>query len=235
MRQAAAFRIRTPVDYCLFSVIKTKRTLESLERLSDAGVPQSVYALARSVFENTLFLDAIAQDDSIFWENISPKVDEENYTFGSYADGRVNYNHVVHRNTGIRADVNLRVSDLAKRSTAAPHVAELYSLFYITACQFVHVDVLSAQSYFDDPDPFDQLDPDIVASLVAMVLIGDFIRALVSVDGINLQFRRDAVHALADLSVVLDNSLELASSDPEHRNDVLDVLRSVTASWRIRE
>lgn len=231
--QTTAFRVRTPLDYCLFSAVKTKRTLESLERLSDVGVPQSVYALARSVFENTLFLDAIAEDESVFWQSISPKTDEENYTFGFHADGSVNYNHVVHRNTGVRAHVNLRVSDLAQSATTAPHVADLYSLFYVTACQFVHVDVLSAQSYFDDPDPFDQLDPDIIAGLVATVLIGDLIRALVSVKGVGIEFRKDAMHALSDLGTVLDNSLRLAASDPEHRNDVLDTLRKVTASWLI--
>ncbi|MFE1170388.1 DUF5677 domain-containing protein [Nocardiopsis sp. NPDC058789] len=231
-RQISSFHVRTPVGYCLFSAIKTKRTLESLERLADAGVPQSVYALGRSVFENTLFLDAIAEDESIFWENISPKTDEENYTFGRYADGRVNYNHVVHRNTGNRAQVNLRVSDLARRSGAAPHVADLYALFYVTACQFVHVDVLSARSYFDDPDPFDQLDPDLIANLVVLVLVGDLVRALVAVDGVDIDYAMDVTHALAGLSTVLEAPLELAACDPEHRNDVYDTLLRVTASWR---
>ncbi len=225
------FRVRTPLDYCLFSAVKTKRTLETLERLEGADADESMYALARSVFENTLFLDAIADEVDIFWQNISPKADEENYTFGFHSDGRINFNHVVHRHTGARANVNLRVGDLASRSRAAPHVAELYSLFYVTACQFVHVDVMSAKSYFDDPDPFDQLDPSLIAWLVAIVLSGDFIRSLVRVEGVDRQFRSDATHALREMSGELRSALELAASDPEHRNDVLDTLTRVTGLW----
>ena len=35
----------------------------------------------------------------------------------------------------------------------------MYDIFYKTACQFVHVDVMSAKSYFSVVDPYDEIDP----------------------------------------------------------------------------
>lgn len=225
------FSVQTPLDYALFSALKTKRTLESMEKLAGLRAQESVYALARSVYENTVYLDAIAGDETFFWKSISPKVDEVNYTFGRHNDGRINYNHVISRDTGKRAKTNLQFRKIAQDPARAEYTRELYSLFYVTACQFVHVDVLSARAYFHDADPFDELDPDLLARLVVFVLIGDFIRALIRIEGVSTKFTSDAKYFLTSLSTGLEEALQYANSDPDHTNDVFDVLITVTSGW----
>lgn len=225
------FRVGTPMDYAMFSALKTKRTLESIQRLASLRAQESVYALARSVYENTVFLDAIADDPSVFWRSISPKADTANYTFGLHKDGRINYNHVIHRVTGERAPTNIRFSDIAQDPARAAYTRELYSLFYVTASQFAHVDVLSARAYFHDADPFDELDPELIARLVAVVLIGDFVRALVRIDGVQSRYSADASYLIGSLKTGFEEAFQYASSDPEHSNDVFEVLTTVVSGW----
>ncbi|MGM7649186.1 hypothetical protein ACSVDM_30100 [Nocardia sp. JW2] len=225
------FSVQTPLDYAMFSALKTKRTLQTLERISNSQAQESVYALARSVYENTVFLDAIADDESIFWQSISPKADQVNYSFGLYDDGRINYNHVIHRVTGKRAPTNLRFSELAQHPSRSTHGRELYSLFYVTACQFVHVDILSARAYFHDADPFDELNPELIASLIATALIGDLVRALVRSAGVQSRCNSDVKVFLKSLGEGLSEALEYAKSDPDHTNPIFDVLLTMISKW----
>lgn len=226
-----AFRVRTPVDYGIFSALKAKKTIEAIARLTESSIPEGIYALSRSLFENTLFLDAIVSDEDLFWKSIAPKADAETYTFGTHSDGRTNFNHVLHRTTGERLSVVVRISDLALSADRPAHIMELYSLFYVVACQYAHVDVLSAPLYFDDPDPFDQLDSTLVASLVALVLGADMIRALIDIPGVTEGFRRDAGQFLLRLRQDLAPAVELAASDPEHPSEIMGALSLAMNEW----
>lgn len=229
------FSVRSPADYALFSALKTKQTLDSLKLLSTGRDAASIYSLARSVFENTVYLDSITDDASVFWEGISPKTDAENYEFGRYADGRVNFNHVVHKQTGVRAPTSRRFSDLALSRQRSSHVHDLYTLFYVTASQYIHVDVLSARAYFYDADPFDELDEVLLASLLALVLVGDLLRALQRSEGVQEAYARDARSFLASMVDGLLDAIACANSDPEHLNEVFDALGRLVVGWRTVE
>lgn len=228
---AADFKLRTPLDYALFSALRFKKTAQSIEILSKAGHPESVYALARSFYENTLFLDRVASDEAFFWNSIAPKSNDEDYSFGQYPDGRTNFNHVVHRVTGERISVVLRVSDLALAASVPNYVKELYSLFYVVACQYAHVDVLSAPLIFDDPDPFDQLDSSLVAMVVSTALAADFIRAIADVSGVQHQFSIDVRNFLSNFRKLLAPAIELCRLDPDHPNPIMDALVQMIERW----
>ena len=58
----------------------------------------------------------------------------------------------------------------SRKQGPAYAVFVLYQTFYITACQYVHVDVMSAQSYFSKCDPYDELDRTLIASLIVGLL-----------------------------------------------------------------
>lgn len=228
---AANFKLKTPLDYALFSALRFKKTAKSIDLLAQAGHPESVYALARSFYENTLFLDRIVSDESFFWKSIAPKSNREDYSFGQYPDGRTNFNHVVHRVTGERMSVVLRVSDLALAESVPSYVKELYSLFYVVACQYAHVDVLSAPLFFDDPDPFDQLDSSLIAMVVSTALAGDFIRAIAGVSGVQLQFSNDVKTFLLNLRKQLAPAIKLCRLDPDHPNPIMDALVQMIECW----
>lgn len=225
------FTVRAPLDYALFSALKTKRTLDSIGLLSKGDDAASIYSLARSIFENTVYLDSIADKPSLFWDGISPRTDSVNYEFGRYPDGRINLNHVVHKQTGVRARTNMRFSDLAEAS-GRPHTRDLYSLFYVTASQYVHVDVLSARGYFYDTNPFDELDETLLASLLAVVLVGDLLRALQRSEGVQKEFALDVRSFLASTVDGLVDALTYINSDPDHVNEVFDTLRDLVTGWR---
>lgn len=227
----ANFKLKTPLDYALFSALRFKKTAKSIDLLSQAGHPESVYALARSFYENTLFLDRIVSDESFFWKSIAPKSNEEDYSFGQYPDGRTNFNHVVHRVTGERISVVLRVSDLALADSAPSYVKELYSLFYVVACQYAHVDVLSAPLLFDDPDPFDQLDPSLIAMVVSTALAGDFIRAIAGVSEVQPQFSIDVKTFLLNLREQLAPAINLCRLDLDHPNPIMEALAQMIERW----
>jgi len=225
------FEVRSVLDYCIFSVLKTRKTLYSIERLVEADLPESIYALMRSVFENRLYLGAIVQDPNFFENKLLPKVDNSNYYFDTFPDGRVNYNRVIHRKSGERISVGIKIADLVKGVGVSAATRDLYTLFYTTACRFVHVDVLSARAYFHDPDPFDEINPSILAHLMALVLFGDLIEVLVKVPEVLPQFRTDVSYFLASIREPLLSALTIANADPEHKNEVFETLIDVVKSW----
>jgi hypothetical protein len=224
------FEIKTPLDYCLFSAYKTRKTLDSISYLAEHSMPEAIYALSRGIFENYLYLNAIATDPGFFAEKVLPKADRENFTF-TVKDGRINYNQVIHKVTGAVSSVWVTPRELLRYAT--PQDRELFDLFYQTACQFVHVDVLSARAYFHETDPFDEFDSATVAHLVSIVLIGQLVRALSRSSGIDEHFQADADHFLGILHPPIATSLELVNSDPEHQNDVYATLSGVVGEWRL--
>ncbi len=127
--------------------------------------------------------------------------------------------------------VVLRVSDLALAESVPSYVKELYSLFYVVACQYAHVDVLSAPLFFDDPDPFDQLDSSLIAMVVSTALAGDFIRAIAGVSGVQLQFSNDVKTFLLNLRKQLAPAIKLCRLDPDHPNPIMDALVQMIERW----
>ncbi|WP_332642081.1 SEC-C metal-binding domain-containing protein [Aeromicrobium sp.] len=222
------FQIKTPVDYANFSAHKSMKTIRTIEKLCEHSMPEAIYALTRGLLENYLYLNTIANDPTFFEQKVAPRADRANFAF-AVKDGRIDYNRVIHQATGAEQSIWVTNRALLKHATATDR--DLFDLFYQTACQFVHVDVLSARAYFHEADPFDELDPSSLATLVAAVLSGQLISALSRIPGVDARMPADAVHFLRKLSDPMSISLQLASSDPEHKNEVWAVLKRVVDSW----
>ena len=154
----------TVIEYCIFSSYKTIKTLKSIQKLQDEHMTESIYALSRGIFENYMYINVINQNSTFFEIKILPKVDTRNYSFVKRPDGTINYNLVEHNATEKRSNIRVYIAELTKYFVYSKD-KELYELFYHTACQYVHVDVLSAKSYFHEIDPYDEIDPAIVAVL----------------------------------------------------------------------
>ena len=223
------FELKTPVDYCLFSAFKIIKTLGSIEKLAEYGMPESIYALSRGMFENYLFLNAMAEDRDFFATRILPKVDREHYAF-EVKNGKINYNRVVHHSSGEERNVWVSPKTLL-RYTAKQTDHELYELFYQTASQFVHVDVLSARAYFHAADPYDELDQAYQAHLVAAVLAGMALSALGRIDAVDDGFAADVTYFLGSLQEILELPLQLMNADSEHLIAVYTTFLSVTQEW----
>lgn len=67
------YTMTTEVDYCMFSALKTIKVLQSLRELLKLQIPECIYALGRSIFENYMYLCAINKDPKLFYERLLPK------------------------------------------------------------------------------------------------------------------------------------------------------------------
>lgn len=226
-RRFTEFQIRNPVDYCLFSAFKTLKTLRSID---NEDAPEIIYALSRSLVENYLYLKTIAEDPGFFEDKILPRVDDENFRFVT-KNGRINYNQVIHQDSGEIRSVWTTPAKLIAQAHMTRSDRDIYELFYVTACQFVHVDVLAARAYFHDSDPFDEIDPALIARLIAFVLAAQLVSALAAASGVHEQYRTDIAFFLSTLAEPLESCLQLVDSDSEHPNAIYATLIEVTRSW----
>lgn len=208
----------------MFSALKTIKTLQSIMQLIDSHLTECIYALGRGIFENYLYLYSINCDSSFFYEFLLPKVDQENYSFARRHDGSINYKRVIKNETGEEKNVRVNIADLVER---LPYDTdkELYRTFYTTACQYVHVDVMSAQSYFSECDPYDELDRALIASLIVGLLSVFLLLQIVSNNTTLKQYKEDVNHLCHnELFPKISKCLSAANCDPEHKNDIYDLL-----------
>ena len=217
------FEMKTEKDYCMFSALKTIKTIESIRQLREINLPECIYALARSIFENYMYLCAINGKRGFFDERLLPRIDKENYCFAKKKDGSVNYRKIIYISTGKIQDAEVGNAEL-KKYLFCSEDQEIYGIFYRQACQYVHVDVLSAKSYFSVVDPYDEVNPTLIAELITDVLAVMLLDQLRRNPTVGDQFREDAKYLCGQLYDKLASCLEIARTDPEHQNAVLDLL-----------
>lgn len=225
------FEIRQPLDYALFSVYKTRNILESINRLAEEDLPESIYALSRSLFENYLYLKAITKSPEFFVKRILPKADRANFEFATGRNGEINYYKVENRHTGERHNIQVKMDDLLKVS-GIKEDKTIYQLFFATASQYIHVDVLSARAYFHDSDPFEELNPACVARVFSLALIGMILEPLPEISGVDKQLTADYNHFHATLFERLHTLFSLADSDPDYTNDAYQAFLDRISVWR---
>lgn len=185
------FEMKSELDYCMFSALKTIKTMESINMLQEDNLPECIYALGRGIFENYMFLCAVNQEEGFFQKKLFPRVDEENYRFGVRQDGSVNYRQIIHKKTGKKQPGEVKNSDLLEYLPYSED-REIFQVFYSKACQYVHVDVLSAKSYFAVFDPYAEVNPALVAELIISVIAVMLLDQLRKNSFVNEQFREDA-------------------------------------------
>ncbi|WIV13641.1 SEC-C domain-containing protein [Proteiniborus sp. MB09-C3] len=182
------YKITTEADYCIFSALKTVRTLQSINKLRETHLPECIYALSRGIFENYMYICNINMDSSLFKDKILPKVDEVNYTFDLHPDGRINYNKVINRKTKIKTPIRIIISNLK------------------------------------DNLPYDEIDPSLIASLIAIILATLLLSKISQNREIQTQYTNDVLYLCKNLSYKFINCLEIAKCDEEHTNEIFDLL-----------
>ncbi|MGT2802750.1 DUF5677 domain-containing protein [Streptococcus henryi] len=224
-KQITNFEMKTELDYCMFSALKTIKTLESVSILKSEFVSESIYALGRSIFENYLYLCAINQEENFFKEKMYPKIDSKKFAFSKNSNGKYNYNKVVNRQTGETHNVKVLLSDL-KNKLNDTRYKELYDVFYQTACQFVHVDILTAESYFECHDPYDELNPSLVANVIINTLSLLVLKEISNNRCVQNQFKIDCEYLTSNISNKISECLVLIRADKERPNAIIDVLHN---------
>lgn len=215
--------MNTEIDYCMFSAIKTIKVLHSIEELIKINIPECIYALGWGIFENYIYICAINANELLFKERLLPKLDRENYNFDVLPNGKINYKKVVNKRTGISINVEPKLQEL-KKFFPYKEDNELYDLFYRTACQYVHVDIMSAKSYFAVSDPYDEVNPSLIAGLIVLTITSFLITEISKNRYVQERFRKDIEYLCGNLNCKFEKCLELAQIDTEHKNDIFELL-----------
>lgn len=159
-------------EYASFVAIRAVKTLDSMTKLLEIAEPVSIYALGRSLFESYIFLRASNLDKEFFPSKILPSLSLGEYGF-EVEDGVINYKK-------IKADTLFGPEAPKRSNKSVPKFGnvceqygttadeELRKLFYRYACQFVHIDALTARSYFYEPDLYTEFDESSIAAVCSL-------------------------------------------------------------------
>lgn len=101
---------------------------------------------------------------------------------------------------------------------------ELYDAFYRTACQYIHVDIMSAKSYFTVIDSYDEIDPSLIAVLIALVITSLLLSQISRNNNAQDLFRTDTDNLCKNLNLNFKKCFEIIECDPEHSSAIFDIL-----------
>ena len=97
--------------------------------------------------------------------------------------------------------------------------------------KYVHVDIMSAKSYFSEVDLYDEIDPSLIACLITSVLSTLLLSQLSLCENVQKQYQADVAYLCGhNLNERLSSCLQIANCDPNHQNAIFEVLLK-----RIRE
>lgn len=217
------YEINNELDYCMFSALKTIRTLQSIKTLLDAHQTESIYALSRGIFENYMYMCSINNVEDFFNSTIYPKVDSYNYSFEKYSDGRVNYRKVISKETGCKINVEPSNNEL-KKNFFSKRDDDLYEFFYRKACSYIHVDIMSAKSYFSTTDPYDEVDPTKVSCLISVSLVLILMEQISRNKMVQDRFRKDSRYLIKNIRDSLIICFDIMKLDDRHYNVIYEII-----------
>ncbi|WP_251178665.1 DUF5677 domain-containing protein [Adlercreutzia agrestimuris] len=234
----------TLTEYVSFVAIRTTKTLNSISKLLEISEPGSIYALGRSLFESYVYLRAINCDTEFFSSKIFPSLSFNEYGF-EIEDGIINYRKIkVDSLFGSSApkrsnkDV-LKFGDVCKKYGTDVD-EELRSLFYRYACQFVHIDALTARSIFYEPDLYTEFDESLIAAAcslsMATILLEEFANLSITPN----QQKADLLFLVGNLASDLCDCFMILVMDGEQSDEMYEVflkrlLKVESNTWKRKE
>lgn len=213
------YKIKTEVDFLGFCSIKILKDIESIDVLLKEYLIENIYSTSRSIFETYLYVVNLANNKNFFEDTILKPMTNCGYSFTVNADERINYSNLIVNNKKI--DNKASLYSLAKNSPYKSDV-ELYKSFYSSACQFVHMDALSAKSYFHGSDPFHEIDAGLTASLLGITLATLTLEQFSYINDVKPQYKKDIKYLVNIIKKELKISFGLLQSDPLNKNAIFE-------------
>lgn len=218
------YEIKNELDYLIFSVLKTVLTLESIKMFKEENIPEIIYSLARGLFENYLYLYNININKEFFVNKMFPKIDNKNFEFLKYQDGKINYNKVRSKITGEEKVLKLTIYELVQTLNEEED-KQIYDLFYKLASRHIHIDIVSAKRYFETYNPYDEINPSYIAIIILYSLSCMILAEIVKNKNVEKSFSKDANYLLKRISSKLVDSLLLIEQDKNHTNEMYDIFK----------
>ena len=211
------YKISSEIDYIGFCCIKTLKDLESIRTLLDMRMVENIYCICRSLFEAYIQIVNLAHNNS-FFDSVLTNVANCKYDFKTLPDGSVNYNELIIKKQKTK---DISIKELCKNS---PYKTDndLYDIFYRSACQFIHLDVMSAKSYFHGYDPFYEIDSSLIAALTGITFLTLMISEFSNIKCLKPQYKKDSKYLANQLKKDLIFSYKIITSDEYNRNELFN-------------
>lgn len=211
------YKISSETDYIGFCCIKTLKDLESIKTLLDMRMVENIYCVCRSLFEAYIQIVNLAHNKN-FFDTVLTNVANCKYDFKTLPDGSVNYNELIIKKQKTK---DISIKELCKNS---PYKTDnnLYDIFYRSACQFIHLDVMSAKSYFHGYDPFCEIDSSLIAALTGITFLTLMISEFSNIKCLKPQYKKDSKYLANQLKKDLIFSYKIITSDEYNRNELFN-------------
>ena len=178
---------------------------------------ENIYAICRSLFESYIQIVNLAHNKD-FFNNILKNTNNCTYDFKTKADGFINYNELIFKQTKTK---NISIRELCEKSPYKNDM-ELYDIFYRSACQFIHLDIMSAKNYFHGFDPFLEIDASLIAAEIGTTFITLMLEQFQYIEALKPSFRKDIKYLTTNLKDNLLHLYQFISSDEYNRNEFVN-------------
>jgi len=210
------------MEYLMFIVLKTIKTLKGIKTLIDNNMNENIYVVGRSLFESYMYLNAINQDKSFFNNYILPIIDTNNYKSINDSFGKISKEKYINKNTGEVINTYLKTFNLSKYFKYEED-KEIYNLFYASSSQFVHSDIKSADTYFKEIDIYEEFDPNLKAGLITISLACLILRQITLIEEVQSQYKKDVNYLLNNIETDLIKCFEMVNADKEQYDEIFNV------------
>ncbi|MDO3409818.1 hypothetical protein QWJ34_08585 [Saccharibacillus sp. CPCC 101409] len=190
------YEVNSVLDYGGLCAMKTLNNLESIHKLAEHELEENILATSRSIFESYLYMVALNRSEEFFEENI------------------LNANH----------EQPVSIASLAKQSKYRQD-RQLYNSFFRESSRFVHLDVLSAQAYFKEYQPFTEINRSLIAYVIGVTF------AVLNLEQISMfkecddQFCKDISYLVEHAKKDLLDGYRLIASIPSSQSGMYDKLK----------
>lgn len=161
-------------EYVFYIAIRSDNTIKSIVNLNGINEAGSIYALGRSLFESYVYLRAINCDASFFEVNVLPSLSFSECGI-QIEDGAIKYkkikvDYLFGEDVPKRNRRNEPKFGIACDKYGTDIDKKLKGIFYRYACQFVHIDPLTARSVFYEPDLYSEFSESSIATVCSLAM-----------------------------------------------------------------
>jgi len=215
------YRKGSLMEYLMFIVLKTKKTLEGIKVLITNNMNEDIYTIGRSLFESYMYLNAINQDKDFFNNYILPIIDTDKYQ-PLIDNNKLSKEKYVNKKTGNIVNTYLKTFSLSKYFIYEED-KKIYNLFYTSSSQFVHSDIKSADEYFKEFDIYTEFDPNLKAGLITISLGCLILRQITLIEEVQSQYKKDVRYLLDNIETDLIKCFEMFNTDKEQHDEIFNV------------
>lgn len=119
----------------------------------------------------------------------------------------------------LRNNKRALIRQLAKSSHYTYDIS-LYDSFFKNSSKFVHLDALSAQSYFSTTHPFENIDASLIASIVGLSFAVLTIEQIAMFEDCKPLFRNDIFYMVKNAKIDLIKCYELIQAELPNNNEI---------------